>query len=507
VNRKRFQQIKRIFEEAVDLDPETRVAFLEEACAGDSPLKEEILSLLAAHETDDGFLENSPPLDHLQASEPHPEVSLEGKQVGHYTILREIGRGGMGIVYLAEDSRLERKIALKALVPAFVGDEKREQRLRLEAKAAASLSHPTIATIYALEEIDGRLYMASEYVEGRSLRAELLAKPLPLRDLLETAIQIAQGLAAAHAKGIIHRDLKPENIIRDRQGNIKILDFGLVMLLPRSGSPKRRLTEAGTILGTPSYMSPEQLTGRTVDSRSDVFSFGILLYELASGVNPFEGKTPLSTIAKVMEAQPEPISQRSPEAAALDGIIGRCICRDPKARYSSARELALDLENLQSSLASGPVGRVKDEIERESASVSNLNAAWWVVHQTCVMAFYSLMVYLAWKVKERVTDWGLPIFLGVLVCAAVNGTWRTYLLFTAKFNRAALGQQIHKAALWTRRFDWAFTILLLAAALAISGYSHTMAGILTAAASGYLVVFLIVEPGTARQAVPPQDRR
>ncbi len=224
---------------------------------------------------------------------------MEGRSIGPYRIDREIGRGGMGVVYLAEDTRLHRSVALKALAPALLVDAKQKERLRREARAAASLSHPSIATVYALEEFEGDLYVVSEYVRGGNLRAYLEKGPLPLATLLEVAVQTAEGLAAAHEKGVIHRDLKPENIVRYEQGNVKILDFWIALLsTPDPGT--QRLTEVGTLIGTPAYMAPEQLEGESVDFRSDIFAFGILLYELACGSNPFESQTAISTIARIL---------------------------------------------------------------------------------------------------------------------------------------------------------------------------------------------------------------
>jgi len=501
VKPERFQQIKELFQAALELNPEARKAFLLQTCAGDEALRAELESLLTAHTGNDSFLEEPVRMEEMPPSDQSPEDPIEGKQFGPYKVLREIGRGGMGVVYLAWDPRLERRLALKALAPSYVGDQKREQRLRREAKAAASLSHDSIARVYALEEFDGRIFIASEFIEGNSLRADLSKGPLALPDVLEVAINIGQGLAAAHQKGIIHRDLKPENIMREVQGGIKILDFGLATLLPHAGGGGERLTESGTILGTPSYMSPEQLRGQEVDPRSDIFTFGTLLYELASGTNPFEARTPLSTIAKVMEASPEPISSFAPAASILDRIIRKCMRKEPENRYQSMHELLVDLEKLKGSLIASIAGSSPGTIDEAGPPRSSLNPIWWVAHQTGVMVFYIFMVYPIWQVKEQVEGVpGLLIFLAVLACAAVNGTWRTHLLFTARFNRGALSTQLRRASRWIRWFDWGFAVSLLIAAVTISSHSHNMAGFLASVACGYPVVFLIVEPTTTQAA-------
>ena len=244
-------------------------------------------SLLASHASSGGFLE-------VPAWGVAPElmfseetVTLAGRMVGPYRVLNEIGRGGMGIVYAAEDTRLDRRVALKALPPDYSADTARRERLRREARAAASLTHPSIATIYALEEIDGTLYIVSELVQGHTLRDELRGGPLRPPQLQSTLLQIAEALSAAHAQGIVHRDLKPENIMRAADGRVKVLDFGLARAAAPDGRTMTRLTEAGNAPGTPGYMAPEQLSGGTIDARTDVFAFGVLIAELATGEHPF----------------------------------------------------------------------------------------------------------------------------------------------------------------------------------------------------------------------------
>ncbi len=493
-----FERIKELFQAALERKPADREAFLDQACQGDEILFQVLVSLLAEHEKDDNFLE-------IPSLESEPSTLEAGDLIGVYRIERELGRGGMGVVYLAEDTRLHRRVALKALAPHIVADPKQKKRLRSEARIAASLSHPAIATVYALEESEGHLYIASEYVEGENLRSELQQGPLAPDALLDLAIEVAQGLVAAHAGGVIHRDLKPENIMRNKKGQLKILDFG-VAIAPELDLREEPLTEPGTILGTPSYMAPEQLKAKTVDFRCDIFTFGILLYELACGSNPFRGETPISTIAKILESEPVPLSKFTTSPVQLDRIVERCLPKDPEQRYPSTPKLLEDLERARTEIKSDlseeePVfqhGRDK------SSSQPNLHSFWWVIHQVLVLALYGSMVWALWQVKEWTSDvWTLLVFFGVFGCAAVNGTLRTHLLFTARFNSTFIHSELGRAAPWLRRIDGLFAALLLLGAFAVAFDHQLLAAFLAGIAMGYLVVFLIVEPATTRARFSP----
>ena len=508
MNPERFRQIRELFSAALDQKQEARDDFLQQVCAGDEALRKELASLLAEHDKKDSFLEPSAkPSAEPSAREVESQPLMEGRSIGPYRIEREIGRGGMGVVYLAEDTRLHRQVALKALHPTLVANPKLKERLQLEARAAASLSHPSIATVYALEELEGDLHLVTEYVPGKNLRVYLKEGPLPLATLLEVAVGIAGGLAAAHAKGIVHRDLKPENIVRNEQGKIKILDFGLAQMSEAEPSAER-LTEAGTILGTPSYMAPEQLQGKNADFRSDIFTFGVLLYELACGSNPFNSKTPISTIAKILETEAEPVPDLQQQAPELDQIIQKCLRKNPEERYPSAQELLADLQQLAREVTSVPAReKAAGRAPRGKKTEETLLTLWWVIHQTSVLVLYGLMVVVGWKIKEWTPGiWNLLLFFGILGCAALNGTLRTHLLFTARFNRKEMNQQMRRSAPWIRRGDWSFFVLLLASAFVVAVDQHAFAGLLAGIAIGYLVVFLVVEPATARAAFSSRRR-
>jgi len=257
-------------------------------------------------------------------------VVTPGTVRGPYRVVREIGRGGMGVVYEAEDTRLRRTVALKALPAEYARDPIRRERLTREARAAASLTHPSIATIYALDEIDGSLYLVAELVRGHTLRDELACGPVPPDRLLPTLVELAAGLAAAHAAGIVHRDFKPENIVRCLDGRVKILDFGLARL----ASNESRLTQTGTTLGTPGYMPPEQLSGQDVDARTDVFAFGVVGWELATGIHPLGASAAdlMARMADMLDGHTgTPVGPPIP-VPGLEPILRRCLRRNPAER-------------------------------------------------------------------------------------------------------------------------------------------------------------------------------
>ena len=379
----RWRQVGELFHRALEHGPEERSRFLDEACGGDAALRAEVDSLLAHH--DDGAppavptppeivptppevgptppeVVPTPPEDAAGGDEAGGAGLTAGRRLGPYHIIRKLGEGGMGVVHLAEDTRLGRRVAVKALPPRFTRDERRRRRLRREARAAASLTHPGIATVYALEEFDGTLCIVSEYVPGETLRQELAAGPLPPIDLLHTATAIARALAAAHEGNILHRDLKPENVIRVRStgiddAGIKIVDFGLARFGdPEAGAASAtQLTAPGAMMGTPGYMAPEQIRGEPVDFRADVFAFGVLVFELATGSHPFTSATPVSTVARVLEATPPDLRRLAPACpAALAAVISRCLQKDPAQRYAATRELVEDLEGARRTPAESP---------------------------------------------------------------------------------------------------------------------------------------------------------
>lgn len=281
-----------------------------------------------------------------------------GTRLGPYEIVAPLGAGGMGEVYRARDTRLGREVAVKVL-PAEMSDQrKRLRRFELEARAATSLNHPNIVTIHDFGSFEGCFYIAMERVDGQTLSGFVRAAPLPPRRILDLGAQIADGLAKAHAAGIVHRDLKPANLMVTTDGFVKILDFGLAKLVPTTAEDVSMLptaagaTEPGTVLGTVGYMSPEQAGGRPIDYRSDQFSLGAILYEMATGRRAFSGPTAAQTLAAVIESEPEPIARLNPGIPPpLCWVVERCLAKDPRDRYASTDDLAKDLQALRNRLS------------------------------------------------------------------------------------------------------------------------------------------------------------
>src|SRR5262245_29839956 len=275
--------------------------------------------------------------------------------LSHYVIIKKLGSGGMGEVYLARDTKLERNVAIKLLPARYTEDPDRVRRFVQEAKAASALNHPNIIVIHEIGELDGLHFIVTEFVEGRTLRQQMTGL-LKLPDVLDVVIQVAGALAAAHAAGIVHRDVKPENIMLRSDGYVKVLDFGLAKLTePRSPildteapTIARVDTETGTVMGTARYMSPEQARGLKVDARSDVFSLGVVLYEILGGQPPFAGETNADVIASILEKDPLPLARFSPEAPeALERIIAKALRKDFEERYQTIKDLLIDLKDLK----------------------------------------------------------------------------------------------------------------------------------------------------------------
>ena len=276
---------------------------------------------------------------------------ISSQTIGHYRIVEKIASGGMGDVFLAEDTTLERRVALKTLPPALAGDADRRARLAREAKAIAALNHPNIVTVYSVERVGEVDFITMELVQGRSL-AELLPRAgFALNRFFEIAIPLVDAIAAAHQQGIMHRDLKPGNVMVSDEGRVKVLDFGLARAPRGPGDPGAATITAsptleGHVVGTPAYMSPEQAEGRVVDTRSDIFSLGVLFYELLSGHRPFSGETPTSTIVSIIKDTPRPIGEWTTGIPRdLSRAVHRCLAKNPIDRYQTAVDLRHDLDD------------------------------------------------------------------------------------------------------------------------------------------------------------------
>jgi eukaryotic-like serine/threonine-protein kinase len=352
----RWQQVEKLFHAALEQASHERVAYLRATSNGDLELQREVESLLVAHEVS-GRLETA--ASELAAEWLEGQQPLVGQTLGHFQILAPLGSGGMGEVYLAEDIRLGRKVALKLLPAQLTADAERLRRFEQEARAASALNHPNILTIHEIGEADDRYFIVSEFVEGQTLRARMASARMQLGEALEVATQAAGALAAAHAAGIVHRDIKPENLMLRPDGYVKVLDFGLAKLTepPALAIDTQALTaggfstESGVVMGTVHYMSPEQARGQKVDARSDIFSLGIVLYEMITGRAPFEGATSSDVIAALLAKEPLPLSQFLPEIPVeLEQIVTKALRKDREERYQTIKDLLLDLKGLRPEL-------------------------------------------------------------------------------------------------------------------------------------------------------------
>src|SRR5215813_12089214 len=353
----RWKLVDQLLQEALEREPAERPAFLDQACGDDHELRREVESLIGFHGRAETFIE-APPAE-VAAALLRAKETRAGQTIGHYEIVREIGSGGMGKVYLARDTQLGRQVALKLLQPRFTEDAQRVRRLRQEARVASALNHPNIIVIYEIGEASiesggtGSVhFIATEFIEGRTLRELIRSGEMKVGEALEVAMQVASALSAAHAAGIIHRDIKPENIMLRPDGYVKVLDFGLAKLNEHPANDPTRSdkveTDPGTILGTVSYMSPEQARGLEADARSDIFSLGVVLYEMITGRRPFEGETTADVIASLLGENPPPLAEDSSSAnGGLQRLVDRMLAKDSAGRFQTAEELRRALKGLK----------------------------------------------------------------------------------------------------------------------------------------------------------------
>jgi serine/threonine protein kinase/Tol biopolymer transport system component len=375
----RWQKIKDIFQAALDRAPEERSAFVSQACEGNEELRKEVESLISSDGRTGAFLD-SPAYEAAAETLVNEKSELKpGQTAGSYEIVSFISRGGMGEVYLAQDRRLSRKVALKLLPAAFTKDDERLRRFEQEARAASALNHPNIITIYEVLKSPSNYLIATEFVEGETLRKRLSRAPVTLSESLSIAIQVADALASAHKAGIIHRDIKPENIMLRPDGYVKILDFGLAKLAEHAPetvaaeAPTRQVrTGSGVVIGTAGYMSPEQARGKEVDTRSDVFSLGAVIYEMVSGQKPFDGETPSDTLAAILKTEPPPITDFIEDAPPeLVRIVNKTLRKDREERYQVVKELLLDLRALKQDLEfQEKMGSSRPSMTARTATVS-----------------------------------------------------------------------------------------------------------------------------------------
>ncbi|HKY19770.1 MAG TPA: serine/threonine-protein kinase [Vicinamibacterales bacterium] len=468
-----------LFEAALEHEPAEWSRWLADAVPDDSVVREEVRSLLEHHSRAGTFL-TQPIVEVAPHLLEDDRTLAPGTVLGSYTILRELGRGGMGRVYLASDGRLGRSVALKALPLHLTREAQHRERLRREARAAALLTHPGICTVYALEEVDGELYIATEYVEGHTLREEISGGPRPSIDtIIRTGRDLASALASAHVKGITHRDLKPENIMRTPSGGIKILDFGLARMETGAGGTPT-VTLPGAMAGTPAYMAPEQIEGRAVGPAADVFAFGVLMYEWICGRHPFQAGTPLATIARVMESTPEPLCKRTDVPLWLSEVIDRCLRKSAGERFASGSDLLTAFEH--------------PAIARRPAADRSI---WWRTHHVIVIVLYTIACAHAWQIKEWLREpLSLWIFVLMGIAGSVGGIVRGHLVFTDVMNRPHLASELRRTHRVRLVADMLMAALLTMDALLLASPWPLTAVLTMALATGIALASLLMEPAT-----------
>ena len=389
-----WARVRELFEQASELDPAAAAAFVAQEAADDEAVRDEVLSLSNITGAPARFSRiRSPrrcPICWYPMRRWHRAWSLARTRS-----CASLAAAGWAASICASDSRLGRTVALKALAPHLLRDPRQRERLRREARAAAALTHPGICTVYALEELDGELYIATEFVDGHTLRDEIRGGRRPTPDeIVRTARELAEALAVAHTAGIVHRDLKPDNVMRGKDGRLKILDFGLA----RSQSPLEltAATRAGLLVGTPAYMAPEQLTGERGDARADVYAFGVLMSEYACGTHPFSTGAPRTV-------------------PAIGAVVAQCLRQSPDERFATAAAIVAALDG------------------QPAAASDRTRIVWWRVHQLAIIAIYVLAAVVGWLVKNRIeTPVTVAIFVATGAAATIGGVFRGHLLFTER---------------------------------------------------------------------------
>ena len=482
-----WARVNAVFAEALELDADGREQVLAREAATHPGVAAEVRAMLTAHDRSGAFLDQpawaaAPEL----LSESAAENSLTGRRIGPYEVREEVGRGGMGVVYAAEDVRLGRVVALKMLPPAYSRDQVARERLAREARAAAALSHPAIATIYALEDVDGDLFIASELVRGATLRSALASGAVPRDRLIDTLTQIAEALAAAHRHGIVHRDLKPENVLCTPEGRVKVVDFGIARQVTVP-DPRAALTLTGAQLGTPGYMAPEQLRGRPVDARADIFAFGVMAYELATGAHPFGGSDPAALLERLVSDDP-PLS-RPIDPPGLDRIVRTCLRGDPAGRYGSGTDLLDALRSLNPAA----------ELARPAPPPG---AWWWKFHQVAVAVLtIAAVVVIGFRVRQWIGPYGSATFLIVLVLATISTTLRLHLWFVSQVHPASLAALRGRVLRWVVFCEAILLAMLMGIGIAISGPHDGTAAHLIVTALLLLLSLLVIEPATTRASL------
>jgi serine/threonine-protein kinase len=444
----RWQRVKELFDSALELEAEERRVFLNQRCAGDDELRREVESLLESDDDTDSFME-SPAVEDAADTLAGDDARLQaGQKINRYEIVSLIGQGGMGEVYLAHDSRLGRKVALKLLPTYLSNDKGRLRRFEQEARSASALNHPNVCTIYEVGETEEtRPFIAMEQIEGITLRQRLEQGQIKLSEALDIAVQIASALTAAHEAGIVHRDIKPENIMLRRDGYVKVLDFGLAKLAEQQRQTSRILTrsgiktEPGIVLGTPQYMSPEQARGLPVDARTDIWALGAVIYEMVAGRAPFEGETISDIIAGVLEREPVPLARYAPKLPEnVEWIVSKALRKDKEERYQTSKELLTDLRSVKQRLEfetelerSSPPNKASGAIMATSSNAQTLRYSAAPTSEVGGSRWTSSAEYIVGGIKQHKLGTGLGL---TVLLAAVIGL--SYFFYFAPSTKAAI---------------------------------------------------------------------
>ena len=434
-----------------------------------------------------------------------------------------MGRGGMGIVLRAFDTRLKRVVALKILSPDSTHDPDRLRRLAAEARAASALNHAGIATVYDFVEQGTDGFIVYEYIDGRTLRSELSRDRFTTDDVLGVGIQLADALGAAHSHGITHRDLKPENIMLvpddHSRWRVKILDFGLAkqrreLLSGGTDSGADTISVAsvpGLLVGTINYMAPEQLESRPTDGRTDIYALGLVLYEMASGANPFVGRTPPSTIANILKQGPPPLRRKDPSAPAeLDRMLRKCLCKNPNERYQSARELLVDLRGLRRNLALSSVTEVPATAPGLPGPLDHFfllfgatpQRRWEVMHLRMFL-WCMLLVYLGWRFTASAAGrWAFMLFLGELACIVFIAILLSLLLYTRALDPGGLPHEVRRLAPWIRASTVALVLVNWTMSAAVVASHPLLATLLALCSTAGGLKYTLFKTAVDRAIVP-----
>jgi predicted Ser/Thr protein kinase len=483
VTTEQWARVKVLFHDALDLAPDSREAWLTGLNEEDPDVRHEVGALVRAHATADGFLDDAAavaPEDLLidDRDPPDSDESLPaGLRIGDYEIRRQIGRGGMGVVYLAQDLLLSRPATIKAVPSEMARDRVMLERLQREARAAAAISHPGVAMVYAFLTTPYGNFIAAEYIQGRTLRAELQQGPMEPRRAVRVTIDIVQALCAAHDAGVVHRDLKPENVLLTSSGGIKVIDFGIAR---NERLETSNLTATGMVQGTPGYMAPEQLVpAASVDGRADIYAVGIILAEMLLGHHPFERR-----------------GAHLP--ASLQRIVRRCLESEPERRFRSARDLLHELERASRRLESADAGDPDVAVEETRSPA----VWWWQFHQVLAAVMYWFLVAPAWYAREDIEGQAGPaLFYATLGASLVTSILRLHLWFTSRTDLGDVARQYRYERIWIVAADLLFGLSLVALGVLVGENRMSLAVVLVTAGVGSAVVSLFIEPATARAAL------